>query len=706
MGNAQNKGDGSTTDKSLTSIIDFIATDYILTQNFTDMYNLTDEKYCDKLLILTSKIISKYLSNIEIDRMVTKRVGDELTDDVEKNKILFLRKKSIKEFEKIDPELKQTMCNGISKFYIKIAQLFASITSMVNPTYTYRSRHGEDVTFDTFDKAKLEQHNISLSTKPTIAYVSFCGRRIDCLTNGLNLSTIKNRSDRFSISPTFCKVNKTKKGTIVTLDKEPGIGELEHLFYDTYDWSSKRFSKMSDNAQKEYDDAVQRFWNIWTSEEDRKKLPKPKKFSDITMKHFHHTQGCQGSHEQGKRGFQTSFYRRAYTGSREEDSLFGEYIDNVTQIMESAQKHEKELLDILDEVFKYDVNPLSGKKEITLTPNLDMKNLKEIIARLRTKQVDMYIECEQKFYKGFKIFEKIVADRMVTTTNLRQESLSKESTAITHRMKEIIASDKNISESDVEELNKKLGIVSGSKQYKKDETEDDSDSDDDTLTDDIAASHLKGMFKKILKKHPDLISNKEVDEFGKYRGAFKHNYQQRLYKKFFRDVEKMDKYKQMDTKDTDKVLDSFVDIITQREGKINKNLSKFKDIMKEIRADAAKDALHKKWRHHIRNKQDETFGNNKDPLGSDTESDSDSDTDSDTDVTDIRSNKELLDQYRTTEQREREKEKERMQKKHEELRAYEKFKKQEKKNQELKRLQEMEELARRQKLKEFEELIR
>ena len=58
MGNAQNKGDGSTTDKSLTSIIDFIATDYILTQNFTDMYNLTDEKYCDKLLILTSKIIS------------------------------------------------------------------------------------------------------------------------------------------------------------------------------------------------------------------------------------------------------------------------------------------------------------------------------------------------------------------------------------------------------------------------------------------------------------------------------------------------------------------------------------------------------------------------------------------------------------------------------------------------------------------------
>ena len=38
MGNAQNTGEKKET-KSLTSIIDFIATDYILTQNFTDMYN-------------------------------------------------------------------------------------------------------------------------------------------------------------------------------------------------------------------------------------------------------------------------------------------------------------------------------------------------------------------------------------------------------------------------------------------------------------------------------------------------------------------------------------------------------------------------------------------------------------------------------------------------------------------------------------------
>ena len=50
------------------------------------------------------------------------------------------------------------------------------------------------------------------------------------------------------------------------------------------------------------------------------------------------------------------------------------------------------------------------------------------------KQVDMYVECERKFNKGFKFFEKIVADRMLNTTNQRQEKLSQESTALTSKM--------------------------------------------------------------------------------------------------------------------------------------------------------------------------------------------------------------------------------------------------------------------------------
>ena len=94
MGNAQNKGSGKTT--QLVHIIDFIATDYILTQNFTDMLNLTKEEYCDKLLILTSKIISKYLSNLEIDHLMRKHVNGELTEEKETSNVLYLQKRHVK----------------------------------------------------------------------------------------------------------------------------------------------------------------------------------------------------------------------------------------------------------------------------------------------------------------------------------------------------------------------------------------------------------------------------------------------------------------------------------------------------------------------------------------------------------------------------------------------------------------------------------
>ena len=98
MGNVQNTGEAYNEKQSLTTIIDFIATDYILTQNFTDMYNLTDPTYCDKLLILTSKIISKYLSDLEIDHVARKRIGNELKEQIDTSKVLYLKKKRHERF--------------------------------------------------------------------------------------------------------------------------------------------------------------------------------------------------------------------------------------------------------------------------------------------------------------------------------------------------------------------------------------------------------------------------------------------------------------------------------------------------------------------------------------------------------------------------------------------------------------------------------
>ena len=713
MGNIQNTGEINKTNQSLTTIIDFIATDYILTQNFTDMYNLTDPAYCDKLLILTSKIISKYLSDLEIDHVARKRIGNELKDKIETSKVLYLKKKDIKTFEQIDPDVKQGLCDGISKFYIKIAQLFSSITAMINPTYTYKTRHGEKVTFDTFDRAKLENYNISSREIPTVVHISFCGRRIDCLTSGLNISSIKNNDDRFSISPDFCRVNQFKKGQVLTLDKEPGIGELEHLFYDTYDWESKKFSKMSDAAKKEYDEAVDRFWKIWTSEEDRTRLPKPKKFSDITMKNFHHTQGCLGAHEEGKRGFQKSFYRREYTSSRAEDGVFGEYVDNIKDILDSASKHEKELLDYLDRVFKQDTNPITGKKEITIVPALTMEVLKNLIAELRVKQVDMYVECEKKFYKGFKLFEKIVADRMLKTTNQRQDNLSKESTVLTSKMRTMLTNNPDLSETEVGEWNKKLGIATSkpkSKSKSKWYNSDDEESDDE-LTDDIAGAQLKLMLKKILKKNPDIVDKQDMEFFGKYRPALQKQYKRNKIESLLKDVDDIDKdrYRKMNSKDTDKVLEELSSIILEKEDKIKHDLSKFKGTVQSIRQKQNEDKL----RRQIKSLQNSSVKNTL--LDSDTDSDTESDTDSDSDNERIKDRKldeiqklRMKQQYKSEKERNREKELEKIKdlerlKDLNKLRELEKLKEREKLR-ELEKLKEREKLRKLEKLKEQEKL--
>ena len=60
MGNAQVKEKGKS--KTLNDIINFIATNYILTQSFEDMESLKDPKYCDKLIVVTSDVLNKYLN--------------------------------------------------------------------------------------------------------------------------------------------------------------------------------------------------------------------------------------------------------------------------------------------------------------------------------------------------------------------------------------------------------------------------------------------------------------------------------------------------------------------------------------------------------------------------------------------------------------------------------------------------------------------
>ena len=73
MGNQSSKTTGSEDGanlKTLPQAIDYIATNYILTQNFSDMEKLSSPQYCDELVVLTSKVISQKLNDMEVRHRV------------------------------------------------------------------------------------------------------------------------------------------------------------------------------------------------------------------------------------------------------------------------------------------------------------------------------------------------------------------------------------------------------------------------------------------------------------------------------------------------------------------------------------------------------------------------------------------------------------------------------------------------------------
>jgi hypothetical protein len=69
MGNAGSTNSEKTNKKEFDNfydIIDYIATYYILTMDFKSLSKLSEKEYCDKMVILTSKIIEQNLTPLEI----------------------------------------------------------------------------------------------------------------------------------------------------------------------------------------------------------------------------------------------------------------------------------------------------------------------------------------------------------------------------------------------------------------------------------------------------------------------------------------------------------------------------------------------------------------------------------------------------------------------------------------------------------------
>ena len=152
--------------------IDRIAANYIYTSNFKDMERLTDPKYCDNLIIMTSEIIAKKMTQRDIKHLSRRLTNGVVVNAVSTNKTIYMKKSDLDDLDNSNSTTKKHMCIGIAKFYIKVGHLFSAILKTVNPVYDYTDLNGEKKKVTLSRKKTIDRHGIEFHDNITLAVSS------------------------------------------------------------------------------------------------------------------------------------------------------------------------------------------------------------------------------------------------------------------------------------------------------------------------------------------------------------------------------------------------------------------------------------------------------------------------------------------------------------------------------------------------------
>lgn len=404
MGNIQGAATQgkSSGEKDLSQVMNFIATHYILTQSFEDLQALKNEKYCDDLILVTSDVLNKYLTRMDVQYLATKMRNGAEVNEMDKDKLLYLRKSDLGKIDVKNATTKKRMCIGIAKYYIKVAHIFSAIVTTINPTYSYKDEYGTTrvVGFN-------EKNRIPKGTDVRINKVNLCSERVNALVNGRDLS-MTDPTQPIKIKPNFCQMNLDKKETernqrkvVETLGDEPGIDQLERLYHDVYDFESGKFTGMSDPMREEYKKDLAVLYKAFTGKEE---MPASiQKFSQVPLRDFSSMQGCKGA--------PNNQFMQEYEGTPKQ-KLFVDYANHVKKMMQDAKSNRDALIGVLDKVFVFAVNPQTKKPEITINPKLTDDLLNGLVKETQELIIKLYVTCETDFIKGLEIFEKIVQEQI------------------------------------------------------------------------------------------------------------------------------------------------------------------------------------------------------------------------------------------------------------------------------------------------------
>lgn len=437
-------------DINILRLMDTIATKYILTQNFEDLQKLEDKKYCDQLTILTSQIIKDKLTDLEITYLNQRIKDGYQVNEETKDHVIFLKDSDLPSLDVSTATKKKRMCMGISRFYVRVAHLFAAIVNTINPEYSYVDDNKVKHKVPFMKKMYIPK---DMRTRVKVTRSGICSNRInsmmisalkdtqlsspttqegkseiDAILSDVSLSPdmVGGEKQKYNVRNSICSMNVNKKidisGQTIQETKhlidEPGIPELINLYKDVYNTDTGKYDTMSEKSKKDYQQHLVEFYKAFTGSDT---MPETiKKFSDIELRAFHTTPNCTSGS-----GLNTN-----YNGVEIPDSLMKQYGEVMAKMIKNMNERQNKLIEILDQVFVYRVDPGSNTKFITLHPNLSNEKLEEIITLARKHIVDIVIGCENDFLITLNSFEAIIESLIKKgiddkIANLKQQELEK-----------------------------------------------------------------------------------------------------------------------------------------------------------------------------------------------------------------------------------------------------------------------------------------
>lgn len=413
MGNTTSQSKSNLSEsKSFGYIIDYIATQYILTADFKSLTKLYDANYCNNLVVLTADIIDKNFNDLEITYLAQRVKNKQVVDIETKDNVIFFDKSNTNKLDVGTKLKKKRICEGIAKFYVKIAHVFAAIVTTINPVYRYKDNEGNVIY-----RPLAEKDQIPVNARDrTLSKMGLCYERIDALKYGQDYANIP-ADGMINVHPKICSMNANKP----TLQDEPGIPELYSLYLDKYDYKTGQFTEMQDNTRREYEADLIRFYKAFTGNENGPAAPLTR-FSDIKLKDYQRLPPCQGPGSPFKKGVVGSL----------KDKLFQDYALTLQKMVRKSNQVQLDLLKVVNSIFIYDLDPKTDKKLIRVSPELTEDKLQTLVENTRKIIIDYYVSCETDFTTGVKLYEAIVETQIRMTTESQIRSMEETKREMIH----------------------------------------------------------------------------------------------------------------------------------------------------------------------------------------------------------------------------------------------------------------------------------